>query len=304
MERYEQLLTCVFRRKYFRLMKFRSLVKHLSRCLHRLRWLLVADRARLVSIAHALGAFKAKDLMAAGDKHRVRFLLAAVVAVALSLRLVSVRVQQRVGRRGRSGRRRSRANETWVGKRPNVDRRIADALITINWVLVPYSLPQVNQFWANHHRSGLWRSRRVRGASWAASRRRHLYCLPELALWILQVQMLKKRTQAVLVERRQQRRGEEVLRSGQVHVAGDAGCCAWWVASAEGDVCFDLTASRLNVVGHTGDLEHRLFVARRRYDVGLRLLLDVLDCGTLRSNDKSHYKIFKWNQLHDEPIKQ
>lgn len=58
-------------------------------------------------------------------------------------------------------------------------------------------------------------------------------------------------------------------------------------------MCFDLTASRLNVVGHTGDLEHRLFVARRRYDVGLRLLLDVLDCGTLRSNDKSHYKIFK-----------
>lgn len=92
-EQYEQLLTCVFRRKYFRSMKFESLAKHLSRRFHRLRWLLVANRTRLVSIAHALGAFKAKDLMAAGDKHRVRFLLAAVVAVALSLRLVSVRVQ-------------------------------------------------------------------------------------------------------------------------------------------------------------------------------------------------------------------
>lgn len=179
-----------------------ALAIYLSQDLHRLRWLLIANWAWLLSVTYSLGAVEAKYLVPTWYKHGVSLLFSAIVAVASHLWLVSGG-KQRVSRWGRCRWRCSRSNDTvWIRQRPNVDWRVADAFIAVNWVFVAHCLPQINQFGTNHHRSGFGWCRGIRWACRAASRRGHLCNLVELTVLIFQFQMLQQWTQAVFVERR------------------------------------------------------------------------------------------------------
>lgn len=63
------------------------------------------------------------------------------------------------------------------------------------------------------------------------------------------------------------------------------------IASSESDVSLYLTAGRLDAVREASDLENGLFVARWRHDVGVSLLLDVLDGGAFGTYHKTYYSI-------------
>lgn len=160
----------------------------LNQNLHWLRWLLIADRARFVSVANSLGTFNTKDLVAARDEHWVCFLFSAVITVTFSLRLTSTS-QERVCGWSWCGWRWTWANDTVrIRKRPNVDGRITNSFIAVNRIIfISHCLPQINQLGSDHHRSRFGRCWRVGWASWAASWWCHLSCLTKLTILIFQV---------------------------------------------------------------------------------------------------------------------
>lgn len=63
------------------------------------------------------------------------------------------------------------------------------------------------------------------------------------------------------------------------------------IAGAQRNVRLDLAAGALHVVRHAGHLENGLFVARGGDNVGVRLLLDVLDGGAFGTDDKADHAI-------------
>lgn len=132
-------------------------------------------------------------------------------------------------------------------RRPNVHRRrVTDAFITINRVVISHCFPEINQFWSNHH--WFWRCRWAWWASWAAGGWHHLWCLSELQFLILHVQMFQQRVQSILVERWEQWWVQKVLRvrhfTGEIiHFIRPSG-----ISGSDSNVSFDLSTRRLNVV--------------------------------------------------------
>lgn len=267
---------------------------------------LLARRTLRRLLAHPLGAVEAEEVVAARHQSGGDLLVAAHDALAAPARRrqrahrVGGRRRQRVGRdaarrqvfdrsrRWREARERGAAGQLDVapdGGAAVQGRRLAQALVV---AARPDGAGELGQARGRRRRRrARARRERRRGVDTGAvvlevGRRR----------WRRRVREARgQRVQSILEEAGEEVVGAAIVAWRRAGVGVGAVEQAAAGAGAHGDVRFDLAPRSLHALGQAGDFEDGLLVARRRHDVGVRLVLDALDGGALGPDHQAHHSV-------------